>query len=82
MADNSEILRALGRIEGQLTAVIASLVDHTSRMNRIDEDIEDVRAEVGRVKEKLSTLEKKQYAIVVVATIALNGIAIFVKKFF
>ena len=100
--DTTDIIRALGRLEGKCDSIIMSLKDHTGRMNRIDEDVEDVRTEVSKVKESIVSIkehlatkqkvealeadirliEKKQYAIIVVASLLCTVAVELFRKFF
>jgi archaellum component FlaC len=75
MSSNDDILRALGRVEGKIDSITIALKDHTDRMNRIDEDIENVEKRVGN-------LERKQYAILTIASIIGAIISLAVRKFF
>ena len=81
MKDNTtEIIRSLGRLEGKCDSIIASLKDHTGRMNRIDEDVEDVRSDISELKKEVAKLDKKQYAIITVATLLWGILLVAARK--
>ena len=71
MEHTAQILRSLGRIEGKLEALERQGALHVDRMNRIDADIErlsdKVETEIGTIRKRVGTLEKKQYGIYVIA---------------
>ena len=78
MANNNNIERSLGVIEGQLKTITSQLTSvskaHHDRMNRID-------VEIAQVEERLRSVEKKQYTIVVVATFLASIASLFIRKF-
>lgn len=84
---NSDILRSLGRVEGKVDSVILNQGEHTDRMNRIDQDIEELRSlvfkEIAVVKtdheKRIATLEKRQYGIFLVGSI-IGGLAMSLGK--
>lgn len=64
---NSFLLQ-IGRIEGKLDMFLQLAKDHADRMNRIDQDIEDIRKDLDNrlrkdVDLRLRTLELRMYAI-------------------
>lgn len=69
MAD--EILRSLGRIEGQLDGIENHIATHFDRMNRIDKQIQEetaiLHAEYKLLEERTRHLERRQYGIYAVA---------------
>ena len=73
MTGDPKLFQILGRLEAKSDAIINALEDHTDRMNRIDEDIEDVRRAVFkelRAQEKrVVLLEKKQYGLLAIASV-------------
>lgn len=69
------ISRDLGRIEGKLDSILIRMADHTDRMNRIDDNHE-------QLAEKVADNQKKLYAITLIGS-ALWGIIVhFVARFF
>ena len=74
MDESQEILRAIGRLEGKVDAMLEDYrISHTQdidRMNRIDEDIEGLRTEVyasiDEISDKVHAMDKKQYAIIII----------------
>ena len=64
---NAELMRAIGRLEGKVDALISSGEGAIERMNRID-------AEHAKLEERVNKIDRKQYAILAVATV---GWAIF-----
>lgn len=86
MPDNNDVLRALGRLEGKCDSIIDSLKDHSSRMNRIDQDVEDLRdvvfKKVSKQDKEIATLQKKQYGLFLVGGILGTAILAAFRKFF
>ena len=83
----------VGSISGKLDLIRDSLKDHTDRMNRIDKDIVAVRVDASQRDHKLEGkidtadkrighLERKQYAILAVASIVGGIFSIVIKKLF
>jgi hypothetical protein len=75
MSSNDDILRAIGRLEGKVDHLVQDLITHTGRMNRIDSHIE-------KQDERIRTLEKKQYAVIAVATFLGSMISLVLRKYF
>jgi hypothetical protein len=71
VSDN--IGRDLGRIEGKLDAFMSTLKEHTDRMNRMDENHEQLADKVGDTT-------KKVYLITVVGGAIWAALIAFVSK--
>ncbi len=69
--EKEDFNRALGRIEGKLN----ELDKHFDRMNRIDEDLEELN-------KRIASVEKKQYGILAVATVVWTAIIVLIKSVF
>jgi hypothetical protein len=85
MANNDEIMRAIGKLEGKCDQIIDAMKAHFDRMNRIDADIQRLEAQV-RIKEekvdsRIANLERKQYFLLTCATGVWAIVMIFIRKF-
>lgn len=69
-----DIGRDLGRIEGKLDAFMATLKDHTDRMNRMDENHEQLVV-------KVEDTTKKMYLVMTIGGIVWSAIVAFAAKF-
>lgn len=72
LSDN--IGRDLGRIEGKLDSFINTFKDHTDRMNRIDENHEQLAT-------KVEDVTKKMYLITVVGGAIWGAAVAFLARF-
>jgi hypothetical protein len=86
MANNDEIMRAIGKLEGKCDQIIDAMKAHFDRMNRIDADIQRLESRI-RIKEekmdhRIANLEKKQYLIITCATGVWAIIMMGIRKFF
>ena len=90
MSDPQDILRAIGRLEGKVDIMLATITTNQQanidRMNRIDQDIENVREDLGveiaRMQEQVSGLDKKQYAIIIIAVVIWTFVTEWLKGLF
>lgn len=86
MSDESEIMRVIGRLEGKCDQIIDTLRAQVDRMNRIDADIEDldrkIDGKIDSMTTRLTTVEKKQYTMLTIATIAWGILMVIAKKLF
>lgn len=70
---SEDISRDLGRIEGKLDAFMSRLQDHHDRMNRMDENHE-------QLVEKVEENTKKMYVVTTIASAVCGGIVSLVVK--
>lgn len=95
--DNRELLQAIGRLEGKVDALVASVAEgkreHHDRMNRIDEDIEQLWAaqaklrsegakKVAEVEKEVNRIDKVVYVITTVASLVWTVVFYFIQKLF
>jgi peptidoglycan hydrolase CwlO-like protein len=74
----NKFLLQIGRIEGKIDIFLNTVRDHSDRMNRIDQDVEDVRKDLKDTHKEIDlrvrNLEMRMYLTCAVAT-ALVGVA-------
>ncbi len=75
MANNDELMRVLGKLEGGQNQILEEIRSHHDRMNRIDTNVEGI-------EERLRGVEKKQYTVFVIATAAWTCIVGWITKHF
>jgi len=68
VSDDSDIIRAIGRLEGKVARLIVSNENQTSRANNHGE--------------RIATLEQRQYGIFLLAGIVGTAILAFVRRLF
>ena len=70
---DNEIMRLLGGLEGGQKQILEEIRTHHDRMNRIDENVEGL-------EERLRSVEKKQYTIIILAGAAWTVIVAWITK--
>ena len=70
----NNILLAIGKLQGVVEQAISEMQGHTDRMNRIDQDIEDVRSnsndKISKLEAKIHELDKKNVVIFTIGSVA------------
>lgn len=68
----NDFKRDFGRMEGKIDSLIIDL--------KLLREATDGR--IGKLEEKVNSLEKRQFAILAVASVASTALGLFIRKFF
>ncbi len=88
MSSKSEenLARDFGKLEGICSQILSTLQTHVARMDRVEEDLKDTaqdyRKKFREADKRMGALEKKLYAVCVIATAVWGGALIFFRKLF